>query len=88
MVVRVGDSQGLGVLQEADQDGRHSSGNHVHHHVRHKKPHLQDEKKGEGEGGAGAMAKIALVERGWQVRMVGVARTRHGEQARWTDGTW
>lgn len=58
MVVRVGDSQGLGVLQEADQDGRHSSGNHVHHHVRHEKPHLQDEKKGEGEGGARAMAKI------------------------------
>lgn len=88
MIVRVGDSQGLGVLQEADQDGCHSSGNHVHHHVRDEKPHLQDEKEGEREGGPGVVARIALVERGWHVRMVVVARIRHGEQARWTDGTW
>ena len=53
MVVRMGDSKGLRIFKETDEDGSDCSRDDIHHHVRHEEAHLREGGRWGGREGRG-----------------------------------
>jgi len=53
VVVRMGDSKGLRIFKETDEDGSDCSRDDIHHHVRHEEAHLREGGRWGGREGRG-----------------------------------